>query len=193
MSKQVMVTLDQIKKHEPNYSMWEVLTSIRGKDENALHKPFPLSSILDSNGLEDTLWCFRWVSKDNDVSTRFLLFCIKDIKKYSNDKQTHYYVNVLNKYLLKIITLRELRKATGTLRNTINSNATRAIAYTVFYISNPSYNNIYTAAQAVMFTVAQAAVRSTTKNTKDAHRNAYKAEEQRQIDYLRKLLDGEKV
>ena len=186
-----MITLDEIKKHEPDDDMWEILVNTYSKNKDSFYKPFPLSFMLDSNGLKDTLWCFRLIPENYDISVKFLLFCIKNIRKNSDDKQMHYFINAIDKYLSKSITLRELREIVDIFRDVVRSNEARAAACTAFYIANPSYNNnLYTAAQAVMLAVAQKAARSSTKNSIYTHRNVYKTEEQRQINYLRKLLDG---
>ena len=53
-------TLNEIRKHEPCQDFWETLLSHLNKtepDEEAL----PLLIVLESSGLEETLWCFRAV------------------------------------------------------------------------------------------------------------------------------------
>ena len=51
MSKQVMIELEQVKKTNP-YVRDEVL---KANGEAAFDKPFPLSAILDTNGLNNTI------------------------------------------------------------------------------------------------------------------------------------------
>ena len=53
-------TLNRIREHAPCTGGWRKLLKHLGKTE-ADDDLLPLSTILDSNGLDDTLWCLRAV------------------------------------------------------------------------------------------------------------------------------------
>jgi len=53
-------TLNEIRKHHPSNASWEKLLSHLNKTEPD-DEPLPLLTVLESNGLEETLWCFRSV------------------------------------------------------------------------------------------------------------------------------------
>ena len=53
-------TLNKIREHNPCKDGWETLLKHLGKTKPD-DEPLPLLTILDSNGLDDTLWCFRAV------------------------------------------------------------------------------------------------------------------------------------
>jgi len=53
-------TLNEIRKYEPYQDFWETLLRHLNKTEPD-DEPLPLLTVLESNGLEDTLWCFRAV------------------------------------------------------------------------------------------------------------------------------------
>jgi hypothetical protein len=61
---QIMITLNQIREQGPCASGWEKLLASKGKTA-ADDKPFPLTDVLDSNGLDDTLWCLRCLPEHN--------------------------------------------------------------------------------------------------------------------------------
>ena len=57
MKNQITITLAQIKEYSPSASVWSKVfkaNKLFRRDDADLNKPFPVSSILDSNGLEDT-------------------------------------------------------------------------------------------------------------------------------------------
>ena len=53
-------TLNEIRKHHPCQDGWEKLLRHLNKTKPD-DKPLPLLTILESNGLDDTLWCLRAV------------------------------------------------------------------------------------------------------------------------------------
>ena len=57
MSK-IETTLNKIRDNQPCKEGWEKLLKHLGKTQ-ADDEPLPLLTILDSNGLEDTLWSLR--------------------------------------------------------------------------------------------------------------------------------------
>ena len=68
MKNQITITLAQIKKHSsPSVSVWSKVFKANktffGGDDADLNKRFPVSSILDSNGLEDTLWALQLLAR----------------------------------------------------------------------------------------------------------------------------------
>ncbi len=85
----ITVTLQQIKNAEPCTIGWKkVLKANDGKGAD-MNKSFPLSSILDSNDLDDTLWLVenvRELAKHEKIWREFACFCamqnIDKIKPY---------------------------------------------------------------------------------------------------------------
>ena len=63
-------TLNAIREHEPCTGGWETLLKHLGKTKPD-DEPLSLLTILDSNGVYDTLWCFRAV--DGFEKERLLL------------------------------------------------------------------------------------------------------------------------
>lgn len=54
----ITLTLNAIRAHRPCEDGWKKLLAYLGKTK-ADDKPFPLLTVLESNGLADAIWCFR--------------------------------------------------------------------------------------------------------------------------------------
>lgn len=54
----IYTTLKDIRKHKPCEDGWEMLLSSLGKTK-ADDEPLAMITILDSNGLDDALWCLQ--------------------------------------------------------------------------------------------------------------------------------------
>jgi hypothetical protein len=82
-------TLNKIRAWSPCKSGWETLLSSLGKT-NADDEELSLLTILDSNGVEDAVWCFRAVEGHDDEILAFARFCAKQnvekIKPYTSEK-----------------------------------------------------------------------------------------------------------
>lgn len=63
MSKYI-TTLNAIRKHQPCKEGWEQLLEYLGKIK-ADDEPLDLLTILDSNGLDDALWCLRALPEEH--------------------------------------------------------------------------------------------------------------------------------
>jgi hypothetical protein len=52
-------------------------------------KPFPLSSILDSNDLDDTLWCLDLFPEHNNLWRKYAWWCASQVAHLTGDKRVH--------------------------------------------------------------------------------------------------------
>jgi hypothetical protein len=66
------VTLDEIRANRPCKDGWEKLLKSKGKTV-ADDEPFPLADVLESNGLDDALWCPRALDRCHDNAVRLLV------------------------------------------------------------------------------------------------------------------------
>ncbi len=71
MNGPIMITLNQIREHRPCEPGWEKLLKSKGKTQ-ADDEPFPLTDVLDSNGVSDALWCLRCLPQRYQTKTRRL-------------------------------------------------------------------------------------------------------------------------
>ena len=72
-----ITTLNEIREHSPCRGGWEKLLSHLGKTK-ADDEPMHLLTILESNGLDDALWCLRAKSLDR-LSRHFQAWCAEQV------------------------------------------------------------------------------------------------------------------
>lgn len=72
-------TLNKLKMHDPCISGKEKLLAYLGKTE-ADDEPLPLKTILESNGIEDALWCLRGVDGNAKEMRLFAIWCARRVE-----------------------------------------------------------------------------------------------------------------
>lgn len=98
----ITVTLQQIKDAKPCENGWKKVLKANGGVNADLDKHFPLSSILDSNGLGDTLWVIsntKSMQEHDEIFRKFSCWCalqnIGKILKYCPNEEYQLIVNWL--------------------------------------------------------------------------------------------------
>ena len=112
----IFITLNMIREHSPCESGWKKLLAHLGKTK-ADAVEFPLKEVLDSNGLDDALWCLRCLPKKYDSQIRLLacdfagrvLYLYE--KEYPDDKRPRMAIEAARKYANKQISKKELEAA----------------------------------------------------------------------------------
>jgi len=112
----ICTTLNKIREHSPCESGWKKLLKHLGKTE-ADDDPLPLLTILDSNGLDDTLWCLRTVPEHDKEWRLFAVWCARKVQHLMTDQRSINALDIAEKYASGKATKEEL-------------NAARAAAYT---------------------------------------------------------------
>ena len=72
-----ITTLNEIRAHSPCKDGWEKLLEHLGKTK-ADDEPLPLLTVLESNGLDDALWCLRAASLDR-LLRHFQAWCAEQV------------------------------------------------------------------------------------------------------------------
>jgi hypothetical protein len=121
----MQTTLNKIKSYSPcgllepkNTNLgWGKLLNYLGKTE-ADDEPLELRTILESNGIDDTLWAFRAVEgKDKEIRL-FATDCAEMVlpiyeKQYPNDNRPRKAIQAARDYANGLITAEELNDAAG--------------------------------------------------------------------------------
>ena len=90
-------TLNKIREHKPCTSGWEKLLSYLGKTK-ADDEPLSLFTILDSNGLDDALWCLRAVEgKDKEIRL-YTVWCARQVQHLMTDQRSIDALDVAERY-----------------------------------------------------------------------------------------------
>ena len=90
-------TLNKIRKHAPCADGWVKLLKHLGKTE-ADDEPLPFRVILDSNGLDDTLWCCRTTPEYNKEWRLFAVWCARQVQHLMMDNRSLTALDVAERY-----------------------------------------------------------------------------------------------
>ena len=80
-------TLNKIRSHSPCADGWEKLLTHLGKTK-ADDEPLDLLTILDSNGLDDTIWCFRAVEGCDKEMRLYAVWCARQVQHLMKDPRS---------------------------------------------------------------------------------------------------------
>ena len=111
MKNQITVTLAQIKEYSPCAPGWSRVLKANGGYNADLNKPFPVSSILDSNGLDDTLWVLGCLPEYKVLWRKFAWWCAAQVKDNARDDRVSRCLEVVKRYSEGLATDEELAAA----------------------------------------------------------------------------------
>ena len=108
-------TLNKIKSHEPCEDGWKKLLNHLGKTQ-ADDEPLQLRTILESNGVDDTIWAFRAVDGHGKELRLFAADCAelalpKIEQQYPNDDRPRKAIQAARDYVNGLISAEELAAA----------------------------------------------------------------------------------
>ena len=107
---QLTTTLNKIQRCNPCSRGWRKLLKYLGKtvaDDESL----PFSVILDSNGLEDTLWCCHTAPEHNRVWRLYAVWCARQVQYLMTDQRSLNALDVAEKHANGQATDKELSTA----------------------------------------------------------------------------------
>ena len=80
-------TLNAIREHGPCADGWKKLLKNLGKT-GADDEPLSLLTILDSNGLDDALWCLRAMPEHNKHWRLYAVWCARQVQHLMTDARS---------------------------------------------------------------------------------------------------------
>jgi len=83
----ICTTLNKIRAHSPCEEGWEKLLKHLGKTK-ADNEPLPLLTILESNGMDDTLWCLRSVPEHDKEWRLYAIWCARQVQHLMTDPRS---------------------------------------------------------------------------------------------------------
>ena len=113
----MQTTLNKIKEHNPCKDGWEKLLNHLNKTQSD-DEPIELLTILESNGIDDTIWALRGVEgKDKEIRL-FAADCAELVlpiyeKHYPSDNRPRLAIKAARDYANGLITLQELAAEWG--------------------------------------------------------------------------------
>ena len=113
---EITTTLNAIRKHSPCKDGWERLLTHLGKTK-ADDEPLPLTVVLDSNGLDDCLWCLRVVDGYDREFRLFAVWCARQVQHLMTDQRSIDALDVAERYANGEATDKELSAAWDAARD----------------------------------------------------------------------------
>lgn len=106
----MQTTLNQIRKHSPCVSGWEKLLKYLGKTM-ADDEPLSITTIIDSNGVDDAIWCLRAVEGHDKEIRLFAVWCARQVQHLLKDQRSLYAIDTAERYANGEATDAELKDA----------------------------------------------------------------------------------
>jgi hypothetical protein len=103
-------TLNKIRENQPCTGGWEKLLRTLGKTK-ADNEPLSLITILDSNGLDDALWCLQAVDGYEKEMRLYAVWCARQVQYLMKDKHSLNALDVAERFANGYATLVELDAA----------------------------------------------------------------------------------
>jgi hypothetical protein len=103
-------TLNRIRKHSPCASGWSKLLRHLGKS-GPDNEPLSLLTVLNSNGLDDTLWCFRAVTGHDKEIRLYAVWCARQVQHLMKDSRSIATLDVAERFAHGKATQQELGAA----------------------------------------------------------------------------------
>ena len=88
MNFPVMITLNQIRDNGPCRSGWEKVLAANGGVNADMNKQFELSSIIDSNSVEDCLWTLCCKPEYNNLWRKLAVVFADEVKHLMTDERS---------------------------------------------------------------------------------------------------------
>ena len=118
-------TLNKIRAHGPCTSGWSKLLKNLGKT-GADDEPLAIATILESNGLDDAIWCLRAVDGHDDAKRFFAVDCARMVQHLMTDQRSLDALDVAERHASGLATSNDLERAWAAARA-----AARAVAWAV--------------------------------------------------------------
>ena len=93
----ITTTLNRIREHQPCAEGWTKLLKHLGKTQ-ADDEPLPFSIILESNGLDDALWCCRAEPQYAQEWRLYAVWCARQVQHLTTDPRSLAALDVAERY-----------------------------------------------------------------------------------------------
>ena len=108
-------TLNQIREYNPCASGWAKLLKHLGKS-GPDNEPLSLLTVLNSNGLDDTLWCLRAVTGHDKEIRLYAVWCARQVQHLMKDPRSIAALDVAERFAHGKATQQELDAARDAAR-----------------------------------------------------------------------------
>jgi hypothetical protein len=105
----ITITLNKIRARSPCESGWKKL--LKAKAGVGMDEEFPLADVLDSNGLDDALWCLRCLPQHDKTWRLFAVWCARQVQHLITDQRSLDALDVAERHAHGLATDEELAAA----------------------------------------------------------------------------------
>ena len=105
-------TLNQIRKKAPCKSGWVKLLTHLSKT-GADDEPLSIATVLDSNGLDDAIWCLRAVEGYDREIRLYAVWCARQVQHLMTDPRSIAALDVAERFAHGVATQQELAAASA--------------------------------------------------------------------------------
>ena len=106
----ITTTLNKIRDHSPCQERWGKLLKHLGKTK-ADDEPLPFAVIVESNGLDDALWCCRTAPERDREWRLFAVWCARRVQHLMIDTRSVAALDVAERFARGEATVEELAAA----------------------------------------------------------------------------------
>jgi hypothetical protein len=169
-------TLIKIREHQPCIQGWTKLLKHLGKVQ-ADYAELGLLTILESNGLDDALWCLRAVDGFDKEKRLLAVAFAREVQHLMTDPRSIIALDIAEKFANGLATQEELSAAYDA-------------AYAAYDAAYAAYDAAYTyAASAAAYAASAAAYATASAASAAAYATAARAAmKQKQVEILKKFL-----
>ncbi len=107
----ICITLSGIKKHGPCSDEFKRLINRIGMSEEEDNQHISMETIIDSNGIDEAIWCLCAVSGHDKEIRLFAVWCARQVQHLMTDKRSVDAIDVSEQYALGAATEDDLRSA----------------------------------------------------------------------------------
>ncbi len=83
----ITITLQKIRERSPCKEGWETLLNSKGKTA-ADNEEFPLSDVVESNGINDAFWCLRCLPEHDNLWRLYAVWCAEQVKHLMTEERS---------------------------------------------------------------------------------------------------------
>jgi len=109
-------TLNAIRSHNPCTEGWKKLLAHLGKTK-ADDEPLSILAVLDSNGLDDALWCLRAVEGHDREIRLYAVWCARQVQHLMSDPRSVAALDVAERFAIGEATTKDLSAARDAARD----------------------------------------------------------------------------
>lgn len=107
----ITISLNQIKANGPCVPGWDKLIASKGVDFVDMDMQFPVTDIIDSNGLCDALWATRCLPEHDNLWRKLAVSYARDVQHLMTDRRSIAVLDVAWRHSDGLATDEELRAA----------------------------------------------------------------------------------